>query len=85
MTKEQIRFEKFIKAEQKYIDDAKYYEGINTNSDPGINYIYQWISKYAKEFRQKWDVSICKDCFKADKCGDKLKFNCDSFENYPES
>ena len=72
-------FKNFMKAERKYINDAKYFEGINTKKDPGEMYIIAWIRQNAEEFRIKWDISKCKECNCAGQCGDKLKIQCDKF------
>jgi hypothetical protein len=84
MNKEQIQFQKFLKAEERYVQISKYYEGINTKRDPGDRYVLDWIHRFAEEFRAKWNVSQCKDCFDADKCGDKLKPFCPNVKEYPK-
>ncbi|MEM4261083.1 MAG: hypothetical protein QXG00_07615 [Candidatus Woesearchaeota archaeon] len=78
--KEEKRFNHFLKAQQKFINDAKYFEGINIHKDPGESYIINWITKNAKNFRTKWEVSKCKDCEKSYRCGDKLRTECEEFE-----
>ena len=72
-------FTKFVKAEIKYINDAKWYEGINTHRDPGENFIEHWALDHASEFREKWNMSKCKVCVNGGICGNNLKTECHSF------
>ena len=76
MDNQTIQFNNYLKAEKKYIEDAKWFEGINTNKDPGDKFILNWIQKHAKEFREKWMKTECQYCVKAGICGDQLKVKC---------
>jgi hypothetical protein len=77
---EEKRYKNFIKAEVHYLDDAKYLEGINIHKDPGNEFVMNWIATSSKSFREKWDMSACKNCCHGGICGDRLKSNCNDFE-----
>jgi len=79
MDKEKKQFENFLIAQKKYIENAKYMEGIHVNHDPGDEYIIKWIAKNAKKFRNIWENCQCRDCKNACKCGDCLKIECENF------
>ena len=72
-------FSKFIKAELKCIDEAKWYEGERIHTDPGIPFVEKWTVEHAKEFRDKWNKSICKKCVSGHICGNYLKAECKDF------
>ena len=72
-------FFRFMHAEQKYIDDAKWYEGIRINRDPGDAFVMQWALQHAKEFRDMWDKSNCKNCCLCSACGNNVIEDCDNF------
>ena len=55
-------FENFLKAQVHYVEEAKYFEGINKNYDPGEKYILDWVVSKASIFREKWDASKCRMC-----------------------
>ena len=74
------RFKNFLSAEQKFITESKYYKGINLHKDPGDEYITECIEKKAKTFREMWNLSVCKNCVKAGKCGNNLRIDCANFE-----
>ena len=72
-------FFRFIHAEQKYIEDAKWYEGIRICRDPGDEYIMQWTAEHAKEFRERWNESVCRTCILCCACGNNVYKKCDSY------
>jgi hypothetical protein len=74
-------FEKFMNAEIKYINDAKWYEGIRTNKDPGNPFIESWAISDAKIFRDKWNKSCCKKCADCNLCGNNVRETCDKFKS----
>lgn len=75
-----VVFENFLKAQIKYVEDSKYFEGINKNYDPGEKFILEWVKTQANNFRARWDDSKCKLCTSGGKCGDKLKKFCEGYE-----
>lgn len=82
MTELQRReFENYLKAQVKYFENEKWYEGERRKKDPGMEYVMKLIEEKAIEFRAKWDISRCCRCFYGDRCGDKLKEKCDEFKN----
>lgn len=74
---------KFLKAQMDAIDMAKWYRGEEIHSDPGQQFIIEWINKNAKLFREEWNKSCCKNCYKWFECGHMLKKECDNF-NFDE-
>ena len=72
-------FCKFLHTEMKTIDEAKWYYGEKIKRDPGQEYIVDWINRNAKEWREKWEASVCQHCISWMECGEKLKINCDNF------
>ena len=83
MDKEILKFQNYLKAEKKFIEDAKYFEGINTNKDPGNEFIISWVELYAQKFRDRWLKSKCQHCKDSVECGNKLKEECDKCKEYP--
>ena len=75
----QVAFENFLKAQIKYFEESKWYEGEKRNSDPGDNYLNEEINKQAETFRRRWERSHCKDCSISWKCGNLLKTQCPEF------
>jgi len=72
-------YEKFQKTELKFLNDCKYFEGINTHKDPGEEFVTEWIQANAQMFRDKWNESLCKECEYCESCGHLLKIQCDRF------
>lgn len=77
---EERRFKNFLNAEQKFIEESKYFKGVHLNKDPGNEYIMECVDKKAKTFRDMWNLSICKDCCKAGECGNNLRIDCNNFK-----
>jgi len=71
---------KIIKVELEYFNDAKYFEGINSKKDPGEFFIMEMIKTNGAELRKRWNESKCQNCLKWEKCGHKLKVECDQFQ-----
>ena len=74
----EISFHRFICAQVKYINDAKYFEGINTQHDPGDIFVETFVIEKGLYFRNSWNNSQCSACSKD--CGDLLKKQCDMFK-----
>ena len=79
MDKIQIAFENFLKAQIKYFEEDKWFEGEKRNSDPGEQYLNEKIIKEAENFRYRWEYSKCKECSIGHKCGNLLKTRCSEF------
>jgi hypothetical protein len=73
-------FDKFMKLECNVINYWKWLEGERIGRDPGQEFVMNWIRTSAAEFRLGWDVSNCKNCKHIQKCGYKLKQDCENFE-----
>lgn len=81
MDNSQIAFENFLKAQIKYFEESKWYEGEKRKSDPGEEYLMNQITKEAENFRMRWQRSQCKDCRCGGKCGNLLKTRCPEFKD----
>ncbi len=85
---EESLFQRFMEVQKKYVEDATYFEGINTHCNPnsdGNTFIITWIKLNAVQFRQQWDNSLCKDCSDYRKCGTFLESDCNRFFNISAS
>lgn len=71
---------RYLLAERRFISDAKWYEGLRTQKDPGEEFILCWIKFNALWFRKQWDSSCCKQCAYAERCGHKLMKTCEEFK-----
>lgn len=81
MNIEEKRFKNFLKAEHKFLEESKYYKGIELNKDPGEDYVIECVNKKAKKFREMWNLSVCKDCKCAGECGNNLRLDCNNFKD----
>lgn len=73
-----VSFNRFIYSQIKYINDAKYYEGINTHQDPGDIFVELFVYENGAYFRDRWNNSQCSKC--VNECGDLLKECCENFK-----
>lgn len=80
MDKKQIAFENFLKAQVKYLEEGKWYEGERRKCDPGDEYLIELINQNSETFRRRWECSQCKDCEIGYKCGNLLKTRCPEFK-----
>ena len=72
--------DEFLKSEIIKIEIDKWDEGIRRCSDPGEDYVMQWVHDNAKWFRETWDASCCKRCKNNLHCGYTLKKQCEHFD-----
>jgi hypothetical protein len=70
--------DRFLEAERRAIEIAKWEKGVEIHSDPGDAFVEEWIKKFATHFREKWPHSQCKDCKKD--CAYECKAFCEDFE-----
>lgn len=71
----------FLQTEIKKIEIDKWIEGIKRHNDPGNEFVLDWVSANAKEFREHWDNSKCKCCLKCCECGYNVVSACDGYIN----
>lgn len=69
----------FLISQIKKIEFEKWIEGVHTSSDPGDEFIFCWIAREAKNFRNSWNKSLCKYCCFSDGCGHLVKQECSSY------
>jgi hypothetical protein len=74
---------RFIDAERRAIEHAKYLEGCKTGKDPGNDFVLLWVDKYASDFRARWEHSACKSC--AEKCSHEVKAFCERYRPADDS
>jgi hypothetical protein len=72
---------RFIEAEIQHINDEKYYEGERLKNDPGDHFVFDWVSKHAKEFRDAWNLSKCSSCCFWKCCGKEVKIFCERYKS----
>lgn len=78
---------KFITAEKNAMETSKYIESQKAHRDlyfddynqPSQRFYAWWIENHAKNFREAWDLSLCKDCTNIYTCRDCLKDTCKNF------
>ncbi len=71
---------RFMQAQVRRIQVDKWCEGIRIQQDPGQDYVIQWISQYAQQFRHAWNHSLCQQCKKVSICGHLVLRQCESFD-----
>ena len=69
--------EAFFKSEIKKIEIDKWDEGMRRHSDPGNEYVLEWVEKNAPWFRESWNNSCCRDCVNCIDCGYNIRTECD--------
>lgn len=72
-------FDKFLICEIKRIEIDKWDEGLKILTDPGNDYVLNWIECSATNFRNEWNESLCKDCINCLNCGWRAKNKCDNY------
>ncbi len=69
----------FMEAQIHRIEVDKWEQGVFQHSDPGEDYVLDWVYHNAKEFRDGWQISLCKDCGNLRECGHNALSACDGF------
>jgi len=72
--------QRYLVVEKQFIEMAKWFEGIRLQRDPTDDFIMEWISTSAAEFRRCWNASVCKDCKDVHHCGHLLKNGCENLK-----
>lgn len=57
-------FEKFMEEQMKEINIYKWLKKNETGEDQGNDCCFEWIIKYAKDFREKWEEKNLKNKIK---------------------
>lgn len=74
--------DKFLAAERHAIEKSIYLASEKANRNlSSVDFKVQWVNAHAKNFRDAWPKSTCKDCKKVFSCNDCLKDKCDFFES----
>jgi len=71
--------QEYLKIQKQKIEIDKWNEGCRRNTDPGQEYIIEWIEANAGWFREAWEGSLCKACRKILICGIELRNQCDIY------
>ena len=69
----------FMEAQIHRIEIDKWVQGENQHSDPGEEFVIDWVYDNAKKFRDEWRISCCKDCANHRDCGWNAVSACDNF------
>ena len=78
MTKSEL----FMITQVKAIDEAKWLEGCSKNTDPGMDFVHEWVNQNASIFRDRWTSSICSNCANTCKCGHRCAKQCSTYVEY---
>ena len=70
----------FMKAQVHRIEIDKWCQGERQHSDPGEEYVMDWVYNNAKRFRNDWDGSACQTCSNHRQCGWKALYVCDLYD-----
>ena len=89
----QGNFSKYMKAQSNAIDNSKYIESEKARRDlyfdeqgkPSENFFIWWISNHSRNFRNAWNLSLCKKCVHVSSCKDCLKIKCSIYVHDPKS
>ena len=55
-----VDLKKYLGAQKKEMENAKWCEGSRIGQDPGEEFIKLWVNKYAKKFRKKFALDDLK-------------------------
>ena len=69
----------FMEAQIHRIEIDKWVQGEVQHSDPGEEFVLDWVYQNAKVFRDSWQISLCKDCDNLRNCGHYALSACDGF------
>ena len=76
---ENIMGDEFFLSEIKKIEIDKWDDGMRRHSDPGEQYILEWVEKNAPWFRDAWNKSCCQQCTNCVECGYSVLIECNRF------
>lgn len=69
----------FMEAQIHRIEIDKWVQGERQHSDPGNRFVMDWVYENAKEFRDDWNMSVCKTCSFHRECGYYAKSECERY------
>jgi hypothetical protein len=72
-------FARYMSVQMHCIDEAKWFQGEYIKSDPGQQFVLNWIQENSITFRHLWDDSCCKNCYHWKNCGQKVISACDNY------
>ena len=72
-------YDDFMDAQIHRIEIAKWVQGERQHSDPGNEFVLDWVYHNAKKFRDDWHISLCKDCDNHRDCGWHAISACDGY------
>jgi len=80
MTSASPEFQKnFMDAQVHRIEVDKWCQGELQHSDPGEDFIIDWVYTNAKLFRDEWQKSLCQTCVYHRDCGYLALSECDNY------
>lgn len=69
----------FMEVQVHRIEIDKWCQGERQHSDPGDDFIIDWVYENAKTFRDEWTISLCKTCALQRECGYYALSACDVY------
>ncbi len=69
----------FMEAQVHRIEIDKWCQGERQESDPGDEFILDWVYDNAKDFRDDWQISLCQSCASLRDCGYYALSACENF------
>jgi len=70
----------FMEAQVRRIEVDKWCQGERQHSDPGEDFVIDWVYANAKKFRDEWQHSLCQHCIRHRECGYYALSACNNFE-----
>ena len=74
----------YMEAQIHRIEVDKWCQSERQCSDPGDDFIIDWVHINAVQFREDWDQSLCKDCLRLRQCGYNVLSACCGFAKVDE-
>ena len=69
----------YIFVEIRRIEIDKWCQGERQCSDPGHEFVKEWVKINAENFRTAWDDSLCQNCENMFDCGHNVVSACDDY------
>ncbi|HNR68983.1 MAG TPA: hypothetical protein PKN04_07365 [bacterium] len=74
----------FMPVQIRKIEIDKWCEGCAIKTDPGNDYVAEWVKNNAEWFRQAWNKSLCRHCQTWNICGHRVLTECNQYQTIQE-
>ena len=74
----------FMEAQVHRIEVDKWCQGEMQHSDPGEEFVLDWVYHNAKIFRDDWNNSVCQNCSRLRDCGYLVLSACSGYKEMEE-